>query len=131
MRIAYITTYDPNDRRQWSGSGHAILQSLRLQGFDVVPLGPMRNRLAWLGRQKGRFYYRLLGQSYEFDREALAAWDYALQIKGRLAREPSGRYRQLAYAARREYDERLNWQVAGATVRRYVEALVPPGTASV
>jgi glycosyltransferase involved in cell wall biosynthesis len=69
MRIAYITTYDPNDRRQWSGSGHAILQSLRLQGFDVVPLGPMRNRLAWLGRQKGRFYYRLLGQSYEFDRE--------------------------------------------------------------
>jgi hypothetical protein len=88
MRIAYITTYDPNDRRQWSGSGHAILQSLRLQGFDVVPLGPMRNRLAWVGRQKGRFYYRLLGQSYEFDREALAAWDYALQIKRRLAREP-------------------------------------------
>jgi transposase InsO family protein len=59
MRIAYITTYDANDRRQWSGLGHAILQSLRLQGFDVVPLGPMRNGLAWLGRQKGRFYYRL------------------------------------------------------------------------
>jgi hypothetical protein len=48
----------------------------------------MRNGLAWLGRQKGRFYYRLMGQSYEFDREALAAWDYALQIKRRLAREP-------------------------------------------
>jgi glycosyltransferase involved in cell wall biosynthesis len=42
-----------------------------------------------------------------------------------------GQYQQLAYAARREYDERLNWQVAGATVRRYLEALVPPGTASV
>jgi glycosyltransferase involved in cell wall biosynthesis len=88
MRIAYITTYDANDRTPWSGLGHAILQSLRLQGFDVVPLGPMRNRLAWLGRQKGRFYYRLMGQSYEFEREALAAWDYALQIKRRLAREP-------------------------------------------
>jgi hypothetical protein len=105
MRIAYITTYDANDRTQWSGLGHAILHSLRLQGFNVVPLGPMRNRLAWLGRQKGRFYHRLMGQSYEFDREALAAWDYALQIKRRLAREPfdivfsPGRRRSVACGA--------------------------------
>lgn len=84
MKIAYVTTYDSNDRSQWSGLGHAIMESLRVQGLNVTPLGPLRRRFGFVGRVKGRFYRQFLNRSYEFDREALAGWDYASQLSEKL-----------------------------------------------
>jgi glycosyltransferase involved in cell wall biosynthesis len=85
VRIAYVTTYDANDRLQWSGLGNAILESLRAQGIDVTSIGPLRQRFRWIGRVKRRLYGQFLGQIYDFEREALVAWDYAQQVSAQLS----------------------------------------------
>ena len=84
MRIAFVTSYDPTDRLQWSGLGYAIMESLRAQGLDVTPIGPLRRRFQLVGRVKGRLYKHLFGRSYDFDREALVGRDYAQQVSAKL-----------------------------------------------
>ena len=86
MKIAYVTTYDPSDRTQWSGLGHAIMQALADVGAGVEALGPLSIDLAWIGRLKGTFYRRALGQGYEYDRERIPCLGYARQAKAKLAR---------------------------------------------
>jgi glycosyltransferase involved in cell wall biosynthesis len=49
--------------------------------------------------------------------------DIALEV----LRDPK-EYRRLAHGARREYETRLNWDVAGARVRELVTALIESGT---
>jgi len=85
MRLAYVTTYDATDRRQWSGLGSAILESLRAQGVDVTPIGPLRQHFRWIGRVKRRRYGQFLGQTDDVEREALAGWDYARQVSAQLS----------------------------------------------
>ena len=80
-----MTTYDAADRLQWSGLGSAILESLRTQGIDITPIGPLRQRFRWIGRVKRRLYGQFLGQTYDFEREALAGWDYAQQVSAQLS----------------------------------------------
>ncbi len=86
MRLAYVTTYDATDRLQWSGSGNAIMESLRSQGIDVTPIGPLHQHFSWLGRIKSRLYRQFFGRSYAFEREALVGWDYAWQVSAKLRR---------------------------------------------
>src|SRR5438034_11459424 len=84
MKIGYVTTYDSNDKSHWAGLGHAIRESLRVQGLSVTPLGPLRRRFGIVGRAKGRFYRQFLNRTYEFDRESLPGWDYASQLSAKL-----------------------------------------------
>ena len=86
MRLAYVTTYDATDRLQWSGLGSAIMESLRTQGIDVTPIGPLREHFHLLGRVKRRLYGQFLGCTYAFEREALVGWDYAWQVSAKLGR---------------------------------------------
>jgi glycosyltransferase involved in cell wall biosynthesis len=86
LRIAYVTTYDANDRINWSGLGHAIMQSLRGSGLEVLPVGPLKTHFKFLG-VKRRLYRRVLGRTYDFDREALPAYGYARQIRAKLRDE--------------------------------------------
>ena len=86
MEIAYVSSYDPRNRREWSGLGYGIMQCLSEQGLHVTPFGPLKGRLNIVGRLKGRWYRHALHQSYEFERSALVGWDYAFQIKRKLKR---------------------------------------------
>jgi len=42
LRIAFLTSLDPNDRRSWSGIFFHMLKSLQQQFTTVVPLGPVK-----------------------------------------------------------------------------------------
>lgn len=41
MRIAYVTGYDPNDVKNWSGLGVFIWKALAARGIEVELIGPM------------------------------------------------------------------------------------------
>jgi glycosyltransferase involved in cell wall biosynthesis len=85
LRLAYVTLYDPNDRYEWSGLGHAIMQSLRAEGLQVTPLGPLRSRLNPIKRIAERVHAILSRGYYEFQREHIVALDYAWQVSAKLA----------------------------------------------
>jgi glycosyltransferase involved in cell wall biosynthesis len=87
LRIAYVTTYDANDRIHWSGLGHSIMESLRGAGLDVVPVGPLKTQFNLLGQVKGRLYHRVFRRQYDFQREALPGYGYARQIGAKLREE--------------------------------------------
>jgi glycosyltransferase involved in cell wall biosynthesis len=67
MRIAYVTTYDPANVRNWSGTGIYIAGMLKEQGFEVDYLGPLPAysgpRHFWL-RAKGVLYNRILREKF-------------------------------------------------------------------
>jgi glycosyltransferase involved in cell wall biosynthesis len=83
VRIAYVTSYDPNDRLNWSGLGYAIMDCLKMQGFDVVPIGPLADNFQQVGHVK-QSIYRRLNRSYDFQRSAIVGYDYAWQVKRQL-----------------------------------------------
>lgn len=83
MRVAYVTSYDPNDRGNWSGLGYAIMHALKRQGLDVVSIGPLANNFEQIGRIKERLYSRF-NRSYDFQRSAILGHDYARQVKWQL-----------------------------------------------
>lgn len=62
MRVAYVTTYDPENVLNWSGTGAFIYKCLKEQGFEVEPLGPLppygHIRRHWL-RAKHLWYNRV------------------------------------------------------------------------
>jgi glycosyltransferase involved in cell wall biosynthesis len=84
MRLAYITTYDPNDRRNWSGSGYSIMQALADQEISVDALGPLRADYKIVGRMKGKFYKKVFRSDHDYERERLPTQGYARQINEKL-----------------------------------------------
>jgi glycosyltransferase involved in cell wall biosynthesis len=87
LRLAYVTLYDPNDPEQWSGIGHAILQSLRQQQLQVTAIGPLRCRLGPLKRIAESVHAVASRGYYEFQRERIVGWDYARQISAKMVRD--------------------------------------------
>jgi glycosyltransferase involved in cell wall biosynthesis len=87
LRLAYVTLYDPNDPEQWSGLGHAIMQSLKRQQLQVTPLGPLRGRLGSLKCVAESVHAIVSRGYYEFQRERVVGWDYARQVSAKMARD--------------------------------------------
>lgn len=87
MRVGYITAYDPTDRSQWSGLGHAIMHSLLDAGARLEALGPLTTDLPLLGRLKAAYYRRRFGQLYEYEREPIPCLGYARQLVAKLAQK--------------------------------------------
>jgi glycosyltransferase involved in cell wall biosynthesis len=84
MRVAYVTSYDARDVRQWSGLGHYIARALEGQGLELEYIGPLRPlRSPWL--ELRRAFYRL-GRGRHFHRERHPRFlrYYAEQVDARL-----------------------------------------------
>ena len=41
IKIGFITTSDPNDKKSWSGTYYRMLKALEGKGFEVIALGPI------------------------------------------------------------------------------------------
>ena len=52
MRIAYITTADPNDPYAWSGINHKIYRALAATGAEVLPVGPLKSLRSLFGKAR-------------------------------------------------------------------------------
>ncbi len=87
MRIAYITTYDANNVKNWSGLGFYIAKSLLNQGATIDFIGPLNfpsSPEVFVSKVKSRMYKYIRGQSYILDREPRVLCSYARQITQRL-----------------------------------------------
>jgi glycosyltransferase involved in cell wall biosynthesis len=86
MEAAYLTTYDPQDMGQWSGSGYFIGRTIRGQFKDFKALGPLQHPLGLIGKAKEILYPALLHKEWVREREVSAARDYARQVEKKLQR---------------------------------------------
>ena len=81
MKIAYVTTYDSSDLKQWSGLGFHIHSALRNNGFQTIPIGNLRDRYDRITRAKRKLYKRFFSKTYLKDREPFLLKFYAYQIE--------------------------------------------------
>ena len=80
MKIAYVTTYDSSDIKNWSGSGFFIRSSLEQVGFDVHPIGSLSERYKFQTKMKKGIYKYILGKNYHREREPQVLRNYANQV---------------------------------------------------
>jgi glycosyltransferase involved in cell wall biosynthesis len=85
MKIAYVTTYDSSDIRNWSGIGTYMLKTLESSGFQIEAIGNLKEKNTYLYRLKTRFYARILGKRYHKGREPRLLKNYAAQVEKALA----------------------------------------------
>ena len=85
MKLAYVTTYDATDIKQWSGLGYYITESLKNQSLSIEYIGSLRGRYSLLSKIKRRLYGRFFHKTYLKDREPLILKNYASQVRERLS----------------------------------------------
>jgi glycosyltransferase involved in cell wall biosynthesis len=84
MRLAYVTTYDPQNIRNWSGIGYYMARSLKTPSLSVEHIGPLQQKASTTVRTKKYFYNRLIKKRYLLDREPLILKHYARQVAEKL-----------------------------------------------
>src|SRR4051812_29887482 len=84
MKIAYVTTYDASDIRNWSGLGYCILKALEQQFIEIIQIGSLQIYTDHLIRAKQRFYKYVTNKNYHIDREPKVLLSYADQVAKRL-----------------------------------------------
>lgn len=85
MKIAYVTTYDSSDVRNWSGIGFYLRRTLEAQGNEILPIGRLRYQPLWPFYPKAFFYKYILRKKYHIWREPLVLNNLARQVNDRLA----------------------------------------------
>jgi len=85
MKIAYVTTYDAIDIRNWSGIGYYMAKALENQSLSLAYIGSLREKYLLLFGVKRYLYDRLLNKKYLRDREPLILKNYARQVAKKLA----------------------------------------------
>lgn len=85
MKVAYVTTYDANDLKNWSGTAHHIARALERQGVEVTYIGSLEDKggpLLGLRRALTRIAG---GKRLLRERDPEVARGYAAQVEERLA----------------------------------------------
>src|SRR3954470_7561352 len=84
MKIAYVTTYDAHNPRNWSGLGFHIARALQNAGCELEYIGPLRERFTTYFRAKTLLYRKLKKLVFQRDREPAILDGYARQVEHRL-----------------------------------------------
>ncbi|HCI79480.1 MAG TPA: hypothetical protein DHW02_07305 [Ktedonobacter sp.] len=85
LKIAFLTSFDPLDRRSWSGTVYYLAQSLQQHCGEVAFLGPMNIWEKYLGKVINQITLRLLKKRYSYNHSFLLAKKYAKVAKRKLA----------------------------------------------
>jgi glycosyltransferase involved in cell wall biosynthesis len=84
MRIAYITTYDSTNVRNWSGSGSFIAKCLEQQSIEVRRIGPLNLYTDPVMAARTFYYTHITKKTYHIEREPRVLKSYAKQIESKL-----------------------------------------------
>src|SRR3954454_24570751 len=87
MKVAFVSTYDATDVRQWSGVPAHMFGALAARG-PVQRIGPLKNTAALPSMAK-RVAYMAAKRRYHRDRDATLLRSYARQVERQLARDDS------------------------------------------
>jgi glycosyltransferase involved in cell wall biosynthesis len=86
LRIGYITSADPRDRRSWSGIHFSIVSAVERNIGDVVPLGPVSMWLPFaLGDRLNRWIVKpITGKRYQYNWSLFVSQWYAIIFTRRM-----------------------------------------------
>ncbi len=84
MKLAYVTTYDAADVRNWSGLGTYISQSLKDDEITLEYVSSLKENASPTVKAKRRLYHRLLRQVYLLERDPSVLKHYSKQVVDRL-----------------------------------------------
>jgi len=88
LRIGFLTSHDPADRRAWSGIIHYLAMSLERHAGEIVSLGP-----AFTGRDNrllswNRIARSWFGKGYDYEHSFYQSMGYAEVFNNRLQQNP-------------------------------------------
>lgn len=86
MRVAYVTSYDGRNIRNYSGISFYIAHTLEQSGIEMDYVGPLANNYRWFLRAKSVFHRAILGKQHLREHDSLLLRDYARQAADRLSR---------------------------------------------
>lgn len=84
MKIAYVTTYDSTNVKNWSGLGYYIAKTLQQQSIDITYIGPLNTVRSRRVRIKQAFYHHIAHKTYRAEREPEILYSYAKQTANKL-----------------------------------------------
>ncbi len=86
MKIAFLTSFDPRDRRSWSGTFYHMAQALQKHCGDVSYIGPIHTVEEFGGKILNKSLQFLIKKRYPYYISFLLAQKYAKVAAQRLAR---------------------------------------------
>lgn len=96
MKVAYLTTYDlfdsknwPNQHRGLFGAGYYLSQALAKEAIALEYLGPLSKKMSPITRVKWLFYRHIYKKDYYSWTEPLILKDYARQAERKIAEASS------------------------------------------
>ena len=87
IKIAYITSENSMDKKQFSGASYGIFQCLKAASFDVVRIGPINNifyKLFYKFLLIFELIFKLFNIKYDRDRSIIISKFYSKEIKKKL-----------------------------------------------
>lgn len=85
MKIAFLTSFDPLDRRSWSGTVYHLVQALEKHCGEITYIGPMKVRQKAIGKIINKCSRLILKKGFEYNASFLVAKKYAKVAAQRLA----------------------------------------------
>lgn len=83
LKIAFITSYDPEDKNSWSGTIYQIIQALQSCG-DLYYIGPVKTRVRFIPRLFN-YLAHLMGKNYAYVHNNRISKAYARKIERELS----------------------------------------------
>jgi len=85
MKIAFLTSFDPLDRRSWSGTVYHLVRALEKHCEEISYIGPMKVRQKTIGKIINKCSRLILKRGFEYNASFLVAKKYAKVAAQRLA----------------------------------------------
>jgi glycosyltransferase involved in cell wall biosynthesis len=85
LKIAFLTSFDPLNRRSWSGTVFHLVKALEKYCGDVSYIGPMNVRQKTVGKVINKFSRFFLKKGFEYNASFMVAKKYAKVAAERLA----------------------------------------------
>lgn len=81
MKIAYVTSHHPGDRRAWSGTTYRMWMALQAQGAEIQFVGPLLDVWRLPLRIKQQVHKTVFGQHHQWVLEPARLKGYARQVE--------------------------------------------------
>lgn len=87
IKIGFLTTTDPNDKRSWSGIHFAMLNELKKRYEQIIVFGPLDGGNALkMGKIRNRLSHRILKKRYDYSHSVSLSKKYAAQVMEKINR---------------------------------------------
>lgn len=84
MKLAYVTTHDPEDINSWSGLVTNIRDALRMTSIDIKVIGNLKEQAPRYQKIKKEFYQRFYNCKYRYDRHPVVLKGFTREIQERI-----------------------------------------------